>query len=113
MNKQIAALAVLAGIALAGCSAPIQQAAPVVEVERVGDVSAEQRQTMLGDLRPVLVELEASDAAIYREAYEACANLLIRDRDAYREAVIEQYPSIELALDHLSVAAAAKKYICP
>lgn len=105
-----------AALVLSGCGVVEQEAAAVVEevaVGRVAHISTEQQQTMIGELRPALVKLQASDSALYREAYEACANLLVRDKDSYREAVLSQYGDMELALDHLSVASAAKKYICP
>lgn len=68
---------------------------------------------MLLELKPVLTTLQGSDAELVREAYEACANLLFRSKDSYREAVLKEYSDVAVAVDHLTVAAAAKKYICP
>lgn len=69
---------------------------------------------MLTELRPLLKTLKAEDSALIREGFEACGNLMLRDNDSYREAMLKQYePDLALGLDHLTVAAAAKKYLCP
>lgn len=69
---------------------------------------------MLAELRPLLKTLTASDSELMSEAYGACANLLFRDKDSYRESVLGKYAAdVSLGLDHLAVAAAAKQYLCP
>lgn len=102
-------------IALVGCSAPSanEPSAEEAPIQQVAHVSAAVQDSMLTELRPLLKSLTASDAELTREAYEACANLLFRTKDSYREGVLKEYPDITLALDHLTVAAAAKQYICP
>ncbi|WP_157731838.1 hypothetical protein [Arthrobacter sp. YN] len=103
-------------LVLAGCTAPVTEAAPAVEAEiqQVAQVSTAVQDAMLIELRPLLKTLKSSDAELTREAYEACANLLFRSKDSYREGVMNDYASdLTLALDHLTVAAAAKQYICP
>lgn len=110
--KKIGGIAVIAAFVLAGCSAPVAESQrkvqPVVQVK-----PALVQGDMLTELRPLLTTLKASDAELLSEAYGACANLLFRDKDAYREAVLRDYPDVALALDHLTVAAAGKKYLCP
>lgn len=69
---------------------------------------------MMSALRPLLKSLNATDSALTSEAFGACASLLFRDKDGYREALLNQYQSdVTLGLDHLTVAAAAKQYLCP
>lgn len=67
---------------------------------------------MLTELRPLLTTLKASDSDLLSEAYGACVNLVFRDKDSYREGVMKGYADVNLALDHLTVAAAAKQYLC-
>jgi hypothetical protein len=67
---------------------------------------------MLTALRPILTTLKASDSDIISEAYGACMSLVFQDKDAYREGVMKQYADVKLAVDHLTVAAAAKQYLC-
>lgn len=67
---------------------------------------------MLAALRPVLTTLKADDAALISEAYGACMSLVFQDKDAYREGVLKQYADVHLAVDHLTVAAAAKQFLC-
>lgn len=112
---KLGGLALITVVGLTACTAPstVTAAPQEAEVQQVAHISTQQQKSMLDELRPHLTTLEASDSALYREAYEACANLLVRDKDAYREAVLDKYDNVELAVDHLTVAAAAKKYICP
>ena len=67
---------------------------------------------MLGALRPVLKALKADDAALISEAYGACMSLVFQSKDAYREGIMKKYADVNLAVDHLTVAAAAKYYLC-
>ena len=67
---------------------------------------------MLSGLRPLLTTLKASDADLMSEAYGACMSLVFQIKDAYREGVMKQYANVNLAVDHLTVAAAAKQYLC-
>jgi hypothetical protein len=67
---------------------------------------------MLTELRPLLTTLKADDAALISEAYGACMSLVFQDKNAYREGVMKQYADVNLAVDHLTVAAAAKHYLC-
>ena len=110
MRKILGTLAI-AVLALTACSGPVDEVLPTIEPAAL--VAAPAHTEMLNELRPLLTSIESSDAALVSEAFEACANLLFRDKDKYRDAVMAQYADIELALDHLSVAAAAKKYLCP
>lgn len=83
---------------------------PVAEVQRVSTAATAD---MLAELRPLLKELEASDSELVQEAFIACGNLAFRDKDAYREAILAKYPEdLTLGLDHLTVAAAGKEYLC-
>jgi len=107
---KIGGLAAAAIVALIACTA---SAAPAKVTESVAHVQALSVQSdMLIELRPILTTLKASDDELLREAYAACANLLFRDKDSYREAVLKDYPDVAIAVDHLTVAAAAKKYLC-
>ena len=67
---------------------------------------------MLTALRPILTTLNASDSDLISEAYGACMSLVFQSKDAYREGVMKQYADVKLAVDHLTVAAAAKHYLC-
>lgn len=111
---KIGGLAAAAAVALIACTAsaaPAQVMEPAAEVAHIQPASIQG--DMLNELRPILTTLKADDAELLREAYAACANLLFRDKDSYREAVLKDYPDVYLAVDHLSVAAAAKYYLCP
>lgn len=106
-----AAAAVVALLACTASAAPAAIAEPSKAVAQIQRVSVQT--DMLDELRPYLTTLKASDAELMREAYAACANLLFRDKDEYRAAVLKDYASdVNLAVDHLTVAAAAKKYLC-
>ena len=113
--KKFTAL-ILSLLVLTGCAT-----APTAEVSTVSTpeivpavmVAAPAHTDMLNELRPLLTTLVADDAALVREGFEACANMLFRDKDSYREAVMTQYADMNLALDHLTVAAAAKQHLCP
>lgn len=97
-------------VACTGSAAPATIEAP----RTVGQARPLSIQTdMLDELKPILTTLKATDAELIREGYAACANLLFRNKDEYREAVLKDYPDVALAVDHLTVAAAAKKYLCP
>jgi hypothetical protein len=106
---KIGGLALVAVMALTGCAAASPQVTPVAHVQPVANVQVD----MLTGLRPHLAALKADDSALISEAYGACMNLVFRGKDAYREAVMKDYADVTLALDHLTVAAAAKKYLCP
>lgn len=106
-----AAAAVVALLACAASAAPAAVAEPAKAVTAIQRVSVQS--DMLAELKPILTTLKATDAELMREAYAACANLLFRDKDEYRQAVLNDYPDVALAVDHLTVAAAAKKYLCP
>ncbi len=99
----------MAVLALSGCAAPQAE-----QVERVANVQpvASTQGDMLTALRPLLTTLKASDADLIGEAYGACMSLVFQSKDAYREGVMKQYVDVTLALDHLTVAAAAKQYLC-
>lgn len=108
--KKLTALT-LALLVLTGCGTG--PAVDAQEIEPAVMVAAPAHADMLNELRPLLTTLVDDDAALIREGFEACANLIFRDKDKYREAVMGQYPDLNLALDHLTVAAAAKQYLCP
>lgn len=96
-------------LALTGCAAPAAlEAEPAANVQPAASVQS----AMLAELRPLLKTLQASDSDLMSAAFGVCANLIFRDKDSYREAVLSKYPDITLALDHLTVAAAAKQYLC-
>lgn len=100
-------------VVLIACTASAAPAVVSQPTEAVVQVQPTSIQTdMLDELRPILTTLKADDTELIREAYAACANLLFRDKDSYREAVLKDYPDVHLAVDHLTVAAAAKKYLC-
>ena len=111
MGKFGGLIAVAALIACTASAAPTLATAAPRTVEQAQPLSIQT--DMLDDLKPILTTLKASDAELIREAYAACANLLFRDKDEYRAAVLKDYPDVSLAVDHLTVAAAAKKYLCP
>lgn len=106
-----AAAAVVALLACTASAAPAAIAEPSKAVAQIQRVSVQR--DMLDELRPYLTTLKSSDTELMREAYAACANLLFRDKDEYRAAVLNDYPDVNLAVDHLTVAAAAKKHLCP
>lgn len=111
--RKIGGLAVIAALTLAGCSAPTATPAPDIQpVVEVQHAATNVQSDMLTELRPLLTTLKVDDSELLREAYAACANLLFRDKDSYREAVLKDYPDVSLAVDHLTVAAAAKQYLC-
>jgi hypothetical protein len=105
-----AAAAIMALLACTASAAPTTATEPAKAVAQIQRASVQS--DMLDELRPYLTTLKASDAELMREAYAACANLLFRDKDEYREAVLKEYPDVKLAVDHLTVAAAAKKHLC-
>jgi hypothetical protein len=67
---------------------------------------------MLNELRPLMTTLKASDSELVSEAYGACMSLVFQSKDAYRDGVMKQYADTRLAVDHLTVVAAAKRYLC-
>ena len=100
----------MAVLGLTGCASPVAlEAAPAANVQ----VASSAQSNMLAELRPHLKTLKVGDSELVREAFGACANLIFRDKDSYREGVFADYPDMTLALDHLTVAAAAKKHLCP
>ncbi len=107
--KNIVGLVVIATLSLAGFTASSAVATP----EPVPVVQTPAAH-MLDELRPLLKTLKAEDSDLVREGYEACYALQSQDKDSYREEVLQRYePDLTLGLDHLTVAAAAKLYLCP
>jgi hypothetical protein len=74
--------------------------------------AASAQGEMLAELRPLLTSLHASDADLVSEGFGACMSLVFQSKEAYREGVMKQYADVRLAVDHLTVAAAAKHYLC-
>jgi len=105
---KIGGLALVAVMALTGCASSAVAAEPVANAKPAAGVQSD----MLTALRPILTTLKASDSDIISEAYGACMSLVFQDKDAYRDAVMKQYADVKLAVDHLTVAAAAKRYLC-
>ncbi|MET3349651.1 UNVERIFIED_ORG: hypothetical protein ABID57_001323 [Arthrobacter sp. UYEF1] len=108
---KLGGIILLSALALSGCaSAP----AVIEPASQVQQLPASVQSEMLSELRPLLKTLKSSDGELIQKAFIACGNLAFRDKDAYREAVLAQYPEdLSLGLDHLTVAAAGKQYLCP
>lgn len=107
---KLGGIILLSALALSGFAAAPSVVEPVSQVQKM---PASVQSDMLAELRPLLTTLEASDGALIQEAFIACGNLAFRDKDAYRQAVLAQHPEdLALGLDHLTVAAAAKQYLC-
>jgi hypothetical protein len=102
----IGGIILLSTLVLTGCASPAE--API---ERAASVQP-AASAMLTELRPHLTALKASDSDLLAEAYGACAVLALRGKDSYREDVMNQYPDVTLAVDHLTVAAAAEQHLC-
>ena len=104
----------IGGILLAALIAATASSAPVSAVEPAANVqpASSVQGDMLTALRPILTTLKASDSDLISEAYGACMSLVFQSKDAYREGVMKQYADVKLAVDHLTVAAAAKHYLC-
>ena len=104
----------IGGILLAALIVATASSSPVAAVEPVANVqpATSAQADMLTEIRPHLTTLKASDADLISEAYGACINLVFRDKVSYREGVMKQYADVNLAVDHLTVAAAAKHYLC-
>ena len=112
---KIGGLALLAALVLSGCTAPASEleTAPTETVEQAV-AEASTPEDMLIELRPQLTSLDRSDADLTSEALAACVAMLDGNKDSYREAVLKEYEAdLTLGLDHLTVAAAAKKHLCP
>lgn len=105
---KVGGLALVAVLGLTGCASSAQASEPAAHVQPAMSVTAD----LLTGLRPHLTTLRASDADLISEAYGACMSLVFQDKDAYREGVMKQYADVKLAIDHLTVAAAAKQYLC-
>jgi len=105
---KIGGLVLVAVLGLTGC------VSSGVAVERVANVQPATSVTgdMLAGLRPHLTTLKVADADLISEAYGACVSLVFQSKDAYRDGVMKQYADVKLAVDHLTVAAAAKQYLC-
>jgi hypothetical protein len=103
---KIGGLVAVAVLGLTGCSS--------ATTERVANVqpAASVQSEMLAELRPLLKTLQASDADLISEGFGACMSLVFQSKDTYREGVLRQYGDLDLALDHLTVAAAAKQHLC-
>lgn len=100
-------LVVAVVLVLAGCASPLEFASNVQPATSVKD-------EMLDELRPHLKTLDASDEDLVDEARDACGKLSRRGRDEFRESLLKKYDEdLTRALDHLTVAAAGKKYLCP
>jgi len=105
---KIGGLAVVAVMALTGCTSSAQASEPAANVHAATSIQGD----MLTALRPLMTTLKADDAALISEAYGACMSLVFQSKDAYRDGVMKQYADVKLAVDHLTVAAAAKRYLC-
>jgi len=105
---KVGGLALVAVMALTGCASSAAVMEPAANIQPAASFQGE----MLTALRPILTTLKASDSDIISEAYGACMSLVFQDKDAYREGVMKQYADVKLAVDHLTVAAAAKQYLC-
>ena len=104
----------IGGILLAALIAAMASPSPAAGVALAASVQpgASIQGDMLSGLRPLLTTLKASDADLMSEAYGACMSLVFQSKDAYREGVMKQYADVRVAVDHLTVAAAAKQYLC-
>ena len=104
----------IGGILLAALIAATASSAPASAVEPAANVqpASSIQGDMLTALRPILTTLKASDSDLISEAYGACMSLVFQSKDAYRESVMKQYADAKLAVDHLTVSAAAKHYLC-
>lgn len=106
---KLGGLVLIAALSLTGCSAPASAVEPVAKVQPAAEVV---QGDMLTKLRPLLTTLKASDIGLVSEAYGACMSLALQSKDTYRDGIMKQYPDVKLAVDHLTVAAAAKQYLC-
>ena len=100
-------MAVLIAATASASSAPAA-VSPVAKVQPATSIQGD----LLTELRPLMTTLKADDAALISEAYGACMSLVFQSKDAYREGVMKQYADVRVAVDHLTVAAAAKQYLC-
>ena len=105
---KIGGLALVAVLGLTGCASSAVSAEPAANIQPAASVTSD----MLTGLRPHLTTLKASDSDLISEAYGACVSLVFQSKDAYRDGVMKQYADVKLAVDHLTVAAAAKNYLC-
>jgi len=106
---KIGGLALVAVLGLTGCASSAAASEPAANIHQAAGI----QRDMLTDLRPILTTLKASDSDLISEAYGACMSLVFQSKDAYREGVMKQYADVKLAVDHLTVAAAAKQRLCP
>jgi hypothetical protein len=110
---KLGGLALIGGLTLSGCTANALEAVPV-EASEQATAKPAGADKMLVELRPLVQTLGASDADLTRQAFEACRELLLHSADSYRESVLAKYPNdLERGLADLTIAAAAKKYLCP
>jgi hypothetical protein len=105
---KLGGLVLIAALALTGSAAPAVATAPAAHVQPATSIQGD----MLTALRPLMTTLKASDSDLISEGYGACMALVFQNKDAYREGIMKQYADTNLALDHLTVAAAAKQYLC-
>jgi hypothetical protein len=92
---------------LAGGASPVEFASNVQPAWSVGD-------RMMDELRSHLQKFKASDDDLMDAARAACEKLSRVGRDDYREGVLEKYDDdVTQGLDHLTVAAAGKTFLCP
>ncbi|UOD80360.1 hypothetical protein [Paenarthrobacter ureafaciens] len=111
---KIGGIIVVAALALAGCSPASETTQSDVQpASQVQHAAVSIQGDMLTELRPLLKSVKFDDATLVSKAYAACANLIFRDKDSYREAVLRDHPDLTVALDELTIAAAGKKYLCP
>lgn len=103
----IGGLVLVGVLALTGCAS----SDPAMESVAAVKPAAVQSE-MISALRPLLRTLKVSNAALIAEAYGACMSLVFQDKNAYRDGIMKQYADVDLAVDHLTVAAAAKQYLC-
>lgn len=105
---KLGGLALVAALGLTGCASTAVAVEPAAKVQPAASVQGD----MLTELRPHLTTLKASDSDIISEAYGACMSLVFQGKDDYRDGVMKRYSDVKLAVDHLTVAAAAKHYLC-
>lgn len=113
MQKLGGLLVVGALWALTGCSSPQPVTSRPPQVVPVVEVADDARPGLLAALRPALTTLDESDESLFALAEDACASLASMSKDEYRESVRAKHPDIDEAMDYLTIAAAAKQYLCP
>lgn len=114
--RKFSALAVASLLALTGCAAPTAaESAPLV-VEQAAAVQVKdiRQSDYLSEVKGMLSEgNRRNDIQILAAGYEACLSVNESNKDAYRERVMAEAPSVEAGLDQLVIAAGAKGLLCP